>query len=61
MSSELDPQAAGDGSDRRTFIRRMAMTGAFVVPTVATFSMSGLMSSASAAVSNQSGGPSNLL
>ncbi len=60
MSSDLDPASVADeGPNRRTFVKRMAMTGAFAVPLVTSFSMSGLMSSASAQASNQSGGSSN--
>lgn len=49
-------ETLGEGTDRRQFIKRVAITSAFAVPVVTSFSMTGLsVNSASAAPqSNQS-------
>ena len=55
--SEQDDLTDEGGTDRRQFIKRVAITSAFAVPVVTSFSMTGLsMNSASAAtpVSNTS-------
>jgi len=56
MADEGDLEATGwDASDRRQFIKRVAVTSAFAVPVVTSFSMTGLsINSASAQTSNQS-------
>ncbi len=52
---ELEAREGWDASDRRQFIKRVAITSAFAVPVVTSFSMTGLsISSASAQTSNLS-------
>jgi hypothetical protein len=52
---ELEQHDGWDASDRRQFIKRVAITSAFAVPVVTSFSMTGLsINSASAATSNLS-------
>jgi hypothetical protein len=57
--SEQDDLTGEDTTDRRRFIKRVAITSAFAVPVVTSFSMTGLsLNSASAApASNQSIAP----
>jgi hypothetical protein len=52
---EMEAHDGWDASDRRQFIKRVAITSAFAVPVVTSFSMTGLsISSASAQTSNLS-------
>ncbi len=52
---EIEAHDGWDSSDRRQFIKRVAVTTAFAVPVVTSFSMTGLtINSASAATSNLS-------
>jgi hypothetical protein len=52
----LDEQLSGIESDRRSFIKRMAIGAAFATPIVTSFSMSGMaVNTAAAQASNLSG------
>jgi hypothetical protein len=42
MSEDVEGAIDEAGSDRRTFLRRLAMGSAFAVPVVASFSMAGI-------------------
>jgi hypothetical protein len=54
--SELDGMLDGADDNRRSFLKKAVIGGAFVVPIVTSFSMDGLaITSASAAGSNLSG------
>lgn len=41
MTDQIDPTEGPAGVDRRSFIRRMAVTGLVAVPVVASFSLVG--------------------